>query len=188
MPRPSRARSFSAAAAAAITAAAALLPACTTPDAAPSSTVPINAANADALDIEAVSRPFRSPTLTSGLTVPAGETFTLGERPSGDFTVSALNKGQTTARIIASRDGNAAPIATLPPGETVIARFKSNDAVLIQNTSDQRNAQLTVEVWGTQNLSMYYTPNDEQTETTDESPNNNTNTNTNPNPNNNTPN
>jgi len=149
------------AAAAAIAAAASLLPACTASDAAPSSTVPINAANADTLDIEAVSRPFRSPTLTSGLTVPAGETFILGERPSGDFTVSALNKGQTTTRIIAARDGDAAPIATLPPGETVIARFKSNDAVLIQNLSDSQNAQLTVEVWGTQNLSMYYRPNEQ---------------------------
>jgi hypothetical protein len=144
-----------------------LLAACTPSDASPSSTVPINAANADSLDIEAVSRPFRSPTLTSGLTVPAGETFILGERPSGDFTVSALNKGQTTARIIASRDGNAAPIATLPPGETVIARFKSNDAVLIQNVSTTQRAEITVEVWGTQNLSMYYRPNNDPDNTAD---------------------
>lgn len=104
-----------------------------------------------------VSRPMLPPTLVSGLQVPGGETFHLGERRTGDFTVSARNRGGVAVRLILSRDGKTADIATLGPGETAVGRFESGDGILVRNLSNTITASLRVEVWGTNNLAMYYT-------------------------------
>ncbi len=108
-------------------------------------------------------RPFLPPNLTSGLRVPAGETFHLGERQTGDFTVSARNDGQVAVTILATREKRREVVGEVKPGETVVRRFKSSDGVLVQNKSDKK-ASLYVEVWGSRDLAMYYKPNSEDPE------------------------
>lgn len=107
-------------------------------------------------------RPWRPPTLTSGLGVPAGETFHLGERPSGDFIVSAYNRGKVPVTILAKRGKRVEEVGVVKPTETVVRAFQSSDGVLVQNNSASTNAKLKVEVWGAKDLAMYYVPNDEE--------------------------
>ncbi len=107
------------------------------------------------------ARPQSRPDVTSGLGVPAGETFHLGERPTGDFVVSAYNIGSVPVTILASRGKRREIVGEVKPGETVIRKFRSSDGVLVQNQA-MRKAQLTVEAWGTKDLSMYYKPNSEE--------------------------
>lgn len=107
------------------------------------------------------SRPQLKPKITSGLGVPAGETFHLGERPSGDFVVSAYNEGAVPVTILATRGERREIVGKVNPGETVVRQFKSSDGVLVQNQSEQK-AKLIVEAWGTNDLSMYYIPNSEE--------------------------
>ena len=107
-------------------------------------------------------RPWLPPRLTSGLGVPAGETFHLGERPTGDFIVSAKNIGQAAVTIYTKRDKLRETIGRLEPGETVVRRFQSGDGVLIRNDSKRQKAKLTVEAWGTRDLAMYYVPNEDE--------------------------
>ena len=111
--------------------------------------------------MQPATRPMLSPTLTSGLTVHAGETFHLGERPTGAFTVSAYNRGDVATLLILTRGDEQSVVAKIAPGETAIGRFESGDGVLVKNTSTKRDARLKVEVWGTKNLAMYYTPNED---------------------------
>lgn len=108
-----------------------------------------------------VERPIGLVTLTSGLRVPAGETFHLGERQTGDFTVSARNDGKVTVTILATRGKRQEVVGKVEPGETVVRAFKSSDGVLVQNQANKK-ASLYVEVWGTKNLAMYYKPNSEE--------------------------
>ena len=108
-----------------------------------------------------VERPIGLVTLTSGLRVPAGETFHLGERQTGDFIVSARNDGKVAVTILATRGKRREVVGKVKPGETVVRAFKSSDGVLVQNQADKK-ASLYVEVWGTKNLAMYYKPNSEE--------------------------
>lgn len=107
-------------------------------------------------------RPKGRPTLTSGLRVPAGETFHLGERQTGDFTVSARNDGKEAVVILATRGERREVVGVVKPKEVVVRGFKTGDGVLVQNPSEKSRARLYVEVWGTRNLAMYYRPNDEE--------------------------
>lgn len=107
-------------------------------------------------------RPLLPPTLTSGLRVPPGETFHLGERETGDFVVSARNDGETAVRILARRGKRREVVGEVKPNETVVRAFKTGDGVLVENPSAKTKARLYVEVWGTRNLAMYYVPNDEE--------------------------
>lgn len=107
-------------------------------------------------------RPVGRPTATSGLTVPKGETFHLGERKSGPTVVSAKNIGRQAVYIIATRGERRELVGEVEPGETVVRAFQDGDGVLIRNPSAKRRARLTVEVWGTKNLAMYYVPNEKE--------------------------
>ncbi|MEN1678051.1 MAG: hypothetical protein AAGJ46_00550 [Planctomycetota bacterium] len=107
-------------------------------------------------------RPDGRPTATSGLTVPKGETFHLGERKSGPLVVSAKNIGREMVYIIATREKRRELVGKVEPGETVVRAFQEGDGILIRNPSKNRRARLTVEVWGTKNLAMYYVPNDKE--------------------------
>ena len=113
---------------------------------------------------EVAKRPLLPPTLTSGLGVPAGETFHLGERMTGDFTTSAKNIGKVAVTILAKRGERIEKVGVVKPGETVVRKFESGDGVLVRNESLTNSAKLTVEVWGAQNLAMYYVPNNEDGE------------------------
>lgn len=148
-------------AAAVVAAVASTFTACSSNDAARTTTAAVVASNgADAGPaMEPATRPLLPPKLTSGLTVPAGETFHLGERPTGAFTVSAYNRGSVAAVLILTRAGERRTVATIAPGETAVGTFKSGDGVLVRNTSAESDAQLKVEVWGASDLAMYYTPN-----------------------------
>lgn len=109
-----------------------------------------------------VERPDGEPTLTSGLNVPASETFHLGERQTGDFTVSAKNRGRTKVALLTLRGKKRQLIGVVAPGETAVRRFQSGDGVLVRNLSNESPARLYVEVWGTRNLAMYYKNNAEE--------------------------
>ncbi|MEM9187480.1 MAG: hypothetical protein AAGB00_13390 [Planctomycetota bacterium] len=107
-------------------------------------------------------RPLLPPTLTSGLRVPPGETFHLGERETGDFIVSAYNEGKTPVRILARRGKRRELVGEVKPNEKVVRAFKTGDGVLVENPSKNVKARLYVEVWGTRNLAMYYVPNEDE--------------------------
>ncbi|MEN0109287.1 MAG: hypothetical protein AAF805_01055 [Planctomycetota bacterium] len=121
---------------------------------------PANAAQPFA---EVVDRPTLPPTLTSGLGVPAGEMFHLGERMTGDFTVSAYNRGTAAVTLWTLRDKKRELIGEVSPGETAVRRFRSGDGLLVENRAASA-AKLKVEVWGTRDLAMYYTPSVETAE------------------------
>lgn len=118
---------------------------------------PESTANSESSWAEPADRPLLPPTLTSGLGVPAGETFHLGERLTGDFTVSAYNRGSAPVTLWTLRDKKRQRVGELAPGETAVRRFQSGDGVLIENQAGVA-AKLKVEVWGTRDLAMYYTP------------------------------
>ncbi|MEM8866475.1 MAG: hypothetical protein AAGF31_13100, partial [Planctomycetota bacterium] len=115
------------------------------------------------------ARPKGRPTLTSGLNVPAGETFHLGERQTGAFIVSAYNRGREPVVILASRGKRRETVGVVKPEETVVRAFQTGDGVLVQNPSEKTKARLYVEVWGTRDLAMYYIPNEEEPPVTSDS-------------------
>ena len=114
---------------------------------------------ADDLPVEQIGWPMLPASLTSGLSVPPGETFRLGGGQRGGFTAAATNKGRVAAELFVLRDGERLEIATLQPSERGAFRFEAGDALLVRNGDRDTTAQLRVEVRGDTNLSMVYEQN-----------------------------
>ncbi|MEM1422870.1 MAG: hypothetical protein AAGH64_02595 [Planctomycetota bacterium] len=117
------------------------------------------------------SNTSRTPDLTSGLNIPAGETFNLGGEQRGNYNAEVTNRGSVAVEILSTTPGdsfNDDPISPTPVLITAVEpgasqRFSAGAGVplLLRNTSDTRNATLKVEVWGDTNLAMFYTDNQE---------------------------
>jgi hypothetical protein len=113
----------------------------------------------------------RTPDLTSGLTIPAGETFNLGGEQRGDYNAEITNKGPVPVELYSTTTGQnfgddrisdtPVLVGTVEPGEWERFSAGANTPLLLRNTSDTRNAKLKVEIWGDTNLSMSYTDNEE---------------------------
>ncbi|MEO1129534.1 MAG: hypothetical protein AAFX05_07480 [Planctomycetota bacterium] len=102
------------------------------------------------------------PDLTSGLGIPAGETFTLGGEQQGSYRAKVHNHGETTVTLLTSTGGNEPfPIAVLEPGDRDELRMGPAAPLLLRNESNVSDAALKVEVFGETSLAMYYTLNEE---------------------------
>lgn len=113
----------------------------------------------------------RTPDLTSGLTIPAGETFNLGGEQRGDYNAEITNKGSVAVELYSTNSGQnfgedrlsdtPVLIGTVEPGAWERFSAGAGTPLLLKNTSDTVDAKLKVEVWGDTNLSMFYTDNED---------------------------
>lgn len=98
-----------------------------------------------------------SPDLTSGLGIPAGETFNLGGGQDRAYRARILNRGETSVTVFAPESsGSGMPATEIRPGETRELTVASLTPLRLRNDSASRDAALKVEVYGDTNLSMYY--------------------------------
>jgi len=93
----------------------------------------------------------------SGLTVPAGERFVLGDNPHGSFRVRVQNTSDLPVAVQTTAAGAVVSETVLGPGAVTRARFSPSQAAVFVNDSDA-SAQLSVHVRGDVGLSMGYTP------------------------------
>jgi hypothetical protein len=95
--------------------------------------------------------------ITSGLMVPAGQTFYLGGGQKGAYTANATNTGTVPVALLLKASG-AEPtlVTTLMPGKSTKARVPALAALLIRNEGD-KDANVTIKAPGrVANLSMGY--------------------------------
>lgn len=95
--------------------------------------------------------------LHSGLAVPAGERFILGDNPHGRFSVRVVNVGVVPVELVVEEAGAIVSTATLQPGDRTRARFQAQQAAIFVNAGEQE-ANLSVDINGDIGLSMNYTP------------------------------
>ncbi|MEM7622140.1 MAG: hypothetical protein AAF235_02940 [Planctomycetota bacterium] len=101
------------------------------------------------------------PDITSGLGIPAGETFLLGGQQEGSYRARVKNHGETSVTLLTSTDGGPLfPVAELAPGEADELRMGPGSPLYLRNESDDQDASLKVEVFGESNLGMSYIAND----------------------------
>nr|WP_298928725.1 hypothetical protein [uncultured Erythrobacter sp.] len=95
--------------------------------------------------------------ISSNVYIDARETFVLGGKQPGAFTVKGQNKGKVTVEVLAQSDGDATLIATIAPGERFKQGFAKGEGALLRNTSTDARAHVKVRVTGTtKNLGMGY--------------------------------
>ncbi|NNF43312.1 MAG: hypothetical protein HKN62_09735 [Phycisphaerales bacterium] len=95
-------------------------------------------------------------TINSGLNIPPGEEFRLGENQHGAFTVSAENDGDVPVTVLSQdADGTRTKLATLEPGAIAKQQFDANTVAVFLNETE-RGAQLAVTIKGDTNLTMGY--------------------------------
>ncbi|GMN03662.1 hypothetical protein [Erythrobacter sp. MTPC3] len=95
--------------------------------------------------------------INSNIYIDARETFVLGGKQPGDFTVKGQNKGGVTVEVFARADGTSSLLATIAPGEKFEQDFRQGEGALLRNTSGTERAHLKVRVTGTtRNLGMSY--------------------------------
>jgi len=95
--------------------------------------------------------------LHSGLSVPAGEQFVLGDNPHGRFSVRVVNVGAVAVDLAIQEQGEVVSSSTLAPGERTRAQFSAAQMAVFVNTETQ-DATLSVDVTGAIGLSMGCTP------------------------------
>ncbi|MEM1186520.1 MAG: hypothetical protein AAGI53_16140 [Planctomycetota bacterium] len=116
-----------------------------------------------AVALGAVLSGCMGPDLTSGLGIPAGETFNLGGEQEGGYRAQVSNQGDTEVTLMSTTStGLTESLGTIAPGEKQRYEVRPGRPLLLRNESDQSDASLLVKVYGESNLAMYYTPNDEE--------------------------
>jgi hypothetical protein len=96
--------------------------------------------------------------INSGLSIPPGEEFRLGENRHGAFSIAVRNDGAVPVDLlIEGPDGNRTTIATLAPGSSADERFAADTIAIFANPAE-RTAELTVRITGDTGLSMGYEP------------------------------
>lgn len=97
------------------------------------------------------------PDLTSGLGIPARETFYFAGGQPREFIARATNTGQVAVTLLVELDEVVTEVGTLEPGSSGSWRFGPREAALFRNATD-REASLKVEVRGDTGVAMYYEP------------------------------
>ncbi|MDA9918302.1 hypothetical protein N9D37_00235 [Erythrobacter sp.] len=95
--------------------------------------------------------------ISSNVYIDARETFVLGGKQPGAFTVKGQNKGNVTVEVLAQSDGSSTLIAAIAPGDRFEQNFAGGEGALLRNTSTRAKAHVKVRVTGmTKNLGMGY--------------------------------
>lgn len=101
--------------------------------------------------------PIASAAISSNVYIDAQETFVLGGKQPGAFTVKGQNKGDVTVEVFASEEGENTLVATIAPGDRFKADFAQGEAAWLRNTSASARAHVRVRITGaTSNLGMGY--------------------------------
>lgn len=102
-----------------------------------------------------------SAAINSNLYIPKAETFVLGGKQPGAFTVTGRNRGKVAVEVLARADGEETYLAKIAPGERFKQGFAQGEGALLRNTSDAEQAYVKVRITGTtSNLGMSYRPNE----------------------------
>jgi hypothetical protein len=104
-----------------------------------------------------ITRPWRSPDLTSNLNIPAQQRFIFAGEQSEPFVAFVTNRGSVPVQIVAELEGVTKPIVTVEPGQKVSHRFDARQSAVFENPSNEQ-ANLLVEVWGQTEVGMRYRP------------------------------
>ena len=95
--------------------------------------------------------------IVSGLRIPPGEEFFLGNNYHGAYKASVKNKGLTKVEISTKMiNGEKLLIDTVNPGETHEYQLAKDQATVLKNLSKAVQANLLVKTKGDDNLSMTY--------------------------------
>ncbi|MEL7197433.1 MAG: hypothetical protein AAGL10_03880 [Pseudomonadota bacterium] len=105
----------------------------------------------------AVGASIASAAISSNVYIDAKETFVLGGKQPGAFSVKGTNKGEVTVEIYASDEDGAVLVGTVAPGDAFKANFAKDEAAWLRNTSTNARAHVRVRITGTtSNLGMGY--------------------------------